>query len=312
MPNEGPAHNIVPQNDEKKLFFVLCLTACIMLLEIAGGYISGSLALLADAGHMFTDVAALFLSWLAMRLGRRRPDARRTFGYQRLKILAAYTNGVLLFFLCGIIVVEALNRLINPPVIAGGTMLWVAVVGFATNLISYFILRPKNRADTHDHTHQHPHHHHQHHDLNIRSALLHVLSDLFGSAGAITAAIIILTTGWTEADAISSIFVSVLILVYAITLTKQTVHILIEGAPDDSMPKQIREMILKEIKGVKDVHHIHVWSLTEKQPIATLDVTIEEDADDQKILCDIQALLNDHFRLDHVTVQIEKGPCIRI
>lgn len=329
MPNDGPQHNVVPKAEEKKLFFVLCLTALIMVVEVLGGYFSGSLALLADARHMFTDVAALLLSWLAMRLGRKAPDAQRTYGYQRLKILAAYTNAVLLFFLSAIIVAEAFDRIFKPHETIDSTlMLVVAGVGLVTNIASAVILNHKGKVNadlvddhhghdhaghTHSHTHSQGHAGHDHsHDLNVQGALMHVLSDLLGSAAAVVAALLIMFFGWNIADPILSIFVSLLILVYAWRLAKQTVHILIEGAPDDTLPEKIKETILKNIKGVKDVHHIHVWSLTEKQPIATLDVTIDDMADYHTILCSIQRLLADTYHLDHVTIQIEKGPCFAL
>ena len=316
--NEGPRHNIVSRRDERKMFFVLCLTAVIMLVEVVGGYISHSLALLADAGHMFTDVAALLMSWFAMRLGRKNPDENRTYGYQRLKILAAYTNGVLLFFLAGIISVEAIDRLLHHiRQIDAPTMLGIALIGFFTNLASYFILekkkKPRHDATPHDHADQdHAHHHHHHMDLNIKSASLHVLSDMLGSLGAVAAAIIILLTGWQAADPLLSIFVCLLIVIYAWSLTKKTVHILIEGSPDSTLPDKIREAITAGIKGVKDVHHIHVWSLTEKQPIATLDVVISQESDHNDTLFAIHKLLRERFQLDHVTVQIEKGSSLSI
>ncbi len=316
MPNDGPEHNVVPKAEEKKLFFVLCLTAFIMFVEVAGGYFSGSLALLADAGHMFTDVASLLLSWLAMRLGRKAPDDNRTYGYQRLKILAAYTNAVLLFFLSAIIVTEAFDRIFSShKAIDSQLMLIVAGIGFATNVASYFILNQKihNHAalSAHDHHHGHSHDGHQHegHDLNVQSALIHVLSDLLGSAAAIVAALLIMFFGWDIADPILSIFVSLLILGYAWRLAKQTVHILIEGSPDNSLPDKIKQTILENIKGVKDVHHVHVWSLTENQPIATLDVTVDNMADYHNILCAIRKILLEKHKLDHVTIQIETGPC---
>lgn len=312
MPNEGPEHNIVPKVEEKKLFFVLCLTAFIMLVEVVGGYFSGSLALLADAGHMFTDVASLMLSWLAMRLGRKAPDHNRTYGYQRLKIVAAYTNAVLLVFLSGIIVVEAIDRILSPhETIDSHLMLIIASIGLVTNVVSYFILKGHGHTHGHDHPHHHGHHDHAHsgHDLNVQSALIHVLSDLLGSAGAVAAALLIMFFGWNLADPILSIFVSLLILVYAWRLGKQTVHILIEGAPDNSLPDKIKQTILENIKGVKDVHHVHVWSLTENQPIATLDVTIDDLSDYNNTLGAIRKILLEKHQLDHVTIQIEKGPC---
>ncbi|MBI3418786.1 MAG: cation transporter [Proteobacteria bacterium] len=320
MPNEGPAHNIVPSQNERKLFFVLCLTVAVMVLEVVGGYLSGSLALLADAGHMFTDMAGLLMSWLAMHLSRREPDSQRTYGYQRLRILAAYTNGVLLFFLCFVIGSEALQRLSHPHAIKGEMMLAIALIGFITNIAAFFILRGRGGepliAHHHDHGHGHTHDHDHHHvpdpfhekaDLNLQSAVIHVLSDLLGSISAVAAAVIILLTGWNVADPLLSLVVCAIIFIYAWNLVKKTVHILIEGAPDRQLPDKIRATLMAEIKDLIDVHHIHVWSLTEKQPLATLHVTLNEKADAQAALAAIQNLLEQKFQLDHVTIQIEKG-----
>lgn len=321
MPNDGPSHNVISLKEERKLFLVLIFTSIIMVAEVVGGYLSGSLALLADAGHMFTDVAALLLSWLAMRLGRKEPDANRTFGYQRLKILAAYTNAVLLFFLAGTIIVEAFHRFEKPEAINGPVMLGVAMLGFVTNLLSFFVLsyRTKKHTDPqlsthahdhmHGHAHSHTHDHHHEQDLNVRSAIIHVLTDMLGSAAAVVAGLVIIFTGWAPIDPILSIFVSLLIVHYAWNLCKKTIHILIEGTPDSQLPEKIKAAIMGEIKGIKDVHHIHVWSLTETQPIATLDVIIDNRTDHQTALCAIQRLLDSRFKLNHVTIQIEKGPC---
>ncbi len=312
MPNEGPAHNIVPLKDERKLLFVLWLTGGVMVLEVVGGYLSHSLALLADAGHMFTDVAGLFMAWMAMRLGRRAPDSQRTYGYQRFKILAAYTNGVLLFFLCFVITSEAFARLNSPRAIDGGLMLAVAVIGLVTNIVSLMILKNRTHAlSPHaardHHGHGHGEHHHEHDDLNIQGAALHIVGDLLGSIGAVAAALIIQFTGWNMADIVLSLVISLLIFFYAWGLIKRTVHILIEGSPDPRLPEKIRAALMKGIPSLIDVHHIHVWSLTEKQPLATLDVTIGPDQDSQATLVAIQNLLEEEFQLDHVTIQVEKA-----
>ncbi len=314
--NEGPAHNVVPGQDEKKLFFVLCLTVGIMIVEVLGGYFSGSLALLADAGHMFTDAAGLFLSWSAVRLGRRAPDSARTYGYQRFKILAAYTNGILLFFLCFVIGSEAINRIAHPRDIDGPMMLVIAVIGLAANAASLFILhgsKTPNPQALHRPARGKERdvpHHEKKDDLNIQSATLHIMSDLMGSLGAVTAGVIVSLTGWRLADPLLSLLIVVLIFFYAIGLVKKTVHILVEGAPDPRLSGKIREALMTEIRNLKDVHHIHVWSLTEKQPLATLHVTLDEAADAQAALCDIQRVLEQKFHLDHVTVQVEKTPCV--
>jgi cobalt-zinc-cadmium efflux system protein len=202
-------------------------------------------------------------------------------------------------------------------------MLVIAIIGLITNLVSLYILKkraPKHHHYHHDHDHGHGHHHdhsHEHdedepfhtHDLNIQGAALHILSDLLGSVGAIAAALIIMFTGWQLADPLLSLALSLLIFGYAWGLIKRTVHILIEGAPDHELPDKIRDVLLKEIPGLRDVHHIHVWSLTEKQPLATLHVTLDEGHDSQGALTAIQNLLEQRFALDHVTIQIEKTHC---
>jgi len=301
--NEGPLHNLVPPAQERKMFWVLCLTSVIMLVETAGGYLSGSLALLADASHMLADVAALLLSWLAMRLGRRPPDKDRSFGSQRLQILAAYTNGLFLIAITGIIAVEAWDRLHKPEVIDTRWMLGVAVIGFFTNLASYFVLRDKH-PHAHDHNHSHDHAHGS--NLNLHSALIHVLSDLAGTFGTILAALVIMFTGWHGADPVLSVLICLLIFTYAWNLIKRTVHILIQGTPDPTLSERIQATLLQTIPGILDVHHIHLWSLTETQTIVTLDVTIAAAADSQTILTAIQRTLAEQYQLDHITVQIEQ------
>jgi cobalt-zinc-cadmium efflux system protein len=190
------------------------LTGGFMVVEVVGGLLAGSLALIADAGHMATDFAALSLAWLAFRFARRPADARRTYGFDRLSVLAAFVNGTALFVVAGFIVIEAARRLAEPHAVAGGLMLAVAVAGLAVNLVAFWVLWKGDREN-----------------LNLRAALVHVAGDLLGSAGAIAAALVILATGWTPIDPILSVLVALLILRSAAMVVRESAHILLEGTP---------------------------------------------------------------------------------
>jgi cobalt-zinc-cadmium efflux system protein len=305
---DGHKHHVVSVKQENRLMAVLVITGIVMLVEVIGGLVSGSLALLADAGHMFTDVAALFLSWGAARLSRRTPDDARSFGYARLKILAAYTNAILLFVIVLFILFEAVDRFADPQPINSSLMMLIAFIGLAANAAGFFILKGNDEHahdhHGHDHSHEHPHAHG--HDLNTKSAILHIISDMAGSVAAIGAAIIIAFTGWNLIDPILSVGISLLIAFYAIGLTRKTLHILLEGTPDKALPGKIRASILTNVPGVTDVRHIHVWSLTEQEPLATLEAVIDSSTDHQTALSAIKALLEKQFHMDHVTVQIER------
>ncbi len=191
------------------------LTGGFMVVEVVGGLVSGSLALIADAGHMLTDFAALSMAWLAFRVARRPADAARTYGFDRLSVMAAFVNGLALFVVAAWIVVEAIGRLRTPAPIEGGVMMAVAAAGLAVNLLSFWVLSRGDRGN-----------------LNLRGALLHVLGDLLGSAGAIVAALVILLTGWTPMDPILSVLVSVLILSAGWRVVRESAHILLEGTPE--------------------------------------------------------------------------------
>jgi len=279
-------------HSERRLLLALSLTGGYMLAEVAGGLLSGSLALLADAGHMLTDTAALGLAWMAARVARRPPDARRSYGYHRFQVIAALINAVVLLFVVGWIAVEAVERLSAPVQVLGGLMLVVASLGLGVNLVVFWILHGGDRDN-----------------LNVRAALLHVLGDLLGSAAAITAAVVILATGWMPIDSILSLFVSALILVSAWRVIKAAVHILMEGTPTEIDLPSLRAALSQGIPGVRDVHHIHVWSLAPGRPLLTLHLRIEESADPARMLRAAQRLLQERFGIDHSTIQIETGPC---
>lgn len=284
----GHAH----ETGERRIMVAAVLTGAFMLAEVAGGILSGSLALLADAGHMLVDFAGLSLALLAHRIARRPADARNTYGYDRFQILVAYTNGLALFAVTGWIVFEAWKRLSEPVEVLGGTMLAVAVGGLLVNIVGFLVLHGGDKQD-----------------LNLRGALLHVAGDLLGSLAAILAAIAILWTGWTPIDPILSVVVSLLILVNAWRLVREAGHILLEGAPTGVETTTVGPHLLASVPGVRDVHHLHVWALTPKRTAATLHVRIADTADGTTIVRAVKAELAKRFAIAHATVEVERDSC---
>ncbi len=290
----GP-HNHHPKatsDNERRVLIVLALTGSYMVVEVIGGVISGSLALIADAGHMLTDTAALALSWFAFRMARRPADKRRSYGYHRLQVVAAFVNGIVLVALTGWIVIEAGIRMFDPVPVEGEVMSGVALVGLFVNIAGLWIL---NRGDKNN--------------LNMRGASLHVLGDMLGSIGAVGAGIVIMVWGWTPIDPILSIVVSCLILKSATTLVRQSGHILMEGSPGDHDTARIEAVLEEQLADVEDIHHVHIWQLTEERPLVTLHATVIWGADRDQALRDIKRVLADEFNLDHATVQVEAGAC---
>ena len=266
-----------------------------MLAEAVGGVLSGSLALLADAGHMLTDSAALALAWLAFRVARRPSDWRRTYGFHRFQVLAAYSNGLTLFFIALAIGYEAVQRLREPAQVLAGPMLAIAIVGLLVNIAAFLLLHGAERDN-----------------LNIKGAMLHVLGDLLGSAAAILAALVILWTGWTPIDPLLSVLVAVLILRSAWFLVAESGHILLEAAPKGLDVEAMRNDLAAAIPGVADIHHVHAWSLTEGRPMVTLHARIAgtaSAADTARISAAIKSRLRDRYRVDHATVEIECETC---
>ncbi|GAB4230315.1 MAG: cation diffusion facilitator family transporter [Kiloniellaceae bacterium] len=260
--------------------------------EVVGGLISGSLALLADAAHMLTDAAALALAWFAFRIARRPADPKRSYGYHRGQVLAAFTNGAVLIAIVFWIFVEAIQRLREPVPVQGGTMLAVAVLGLLVNVVAFFILHGGDRRN-----------------LNLRGAAAHVMGDLLGSAAAVIGALVILRTGWTPIDPLLSLLVGLLVLRSAWLVVRESAHILLEGTPAEIDPKGLRQALLAEVPDLRDVHHIHAWSLTPERPLLTLHARIGQAADPQATLERIKQVLSKRYGIDHSTVQIERGPC---
>lgn len=267
------------------------LTGSFMLAEVAGGVISGSLALLADAAHMLTDAASLGLAWFGYKLAARPANATHTFGYSRMRILAAFINGLALLALALWITVEGLQRLYAPQPVMGPLLLAVAGLGLAVNLACFYILV----SGDHD-------------DLNLRSAFLHVAGDLLGSLAAIAAALIIIFTGWMPIDPILSILVAVLVGVAGVRVTREAWHILAQGAPKGLDPAAIRADLKANVPALAEIGHIHIWSLTEKETIASMEATINAQADPCQTREALKRRLTENFGLSHTTIEIHVLP----
>jgi cobalt-zinc-cadmium efflux system protein len=293
-PHGGHPHPPRPAADgERRLFWVLVLTGGFMVIEAVGGWLAGSLALIADAGHMLSDTAALALAWTAIRVGRRPHDEKRTYGYHRFEIIVAFANGLALFAIAAWISVEAIGRLRAPVPVLGIPMLAVASAGLVVNVVALVVLRGGDRTN-----------------LNVRAALLHVLGDLLGSVGAIAAAIVILATGWTPIDPILSVALTLLILRGAWDVTRRAGHVLMEGTPEGFDATAMRADLLAAVPGVTDVHHVHAWMLNAERPVVTLHVRLAAATDSAAALAAIKARLKERFGIAHSTVQIDPGECL--
>ena len=276
-----------------RLRWVVGLTAVFMVAEVVGGILSGSLALLADAGHMLTDVAALVLSLFAMQLARTPPTTKRTFGYVRLEILAALVNGAALLVISGFILLEAWQRLREPIEIDGVVMLSVAAVGLVVNIIGASLL-----------------HAHAHDNLNMRGAYLHVLGDLLGSVGAIGAGAVVLLTGWAPIDPLVSAGIAALILYSAWNLVREATDVLLESVPGHVDMDAILDD-LAGIPGLGDVHDVHVWTLTSGFVALSAHGVIDDPAEHTRILDAVKERMRAHG-IEHVTFQIEQRTLYQI
>lgn len=289
----GQGHDHGPSRlNERRLFWAALLTTVTMIVEAAGGFIAGSLALLADAGHMLTDAAALVFAWLAVRVAQRPADWKRTYGFDRFEVLAAFTNGLALFFISIAICYEAIMRFFEPVQVMGNTMLIIACIGLVVNIGTLLILRQGGGGN-----------------LNIRAALLHVLSDLLGSVAAIVAALVILWTGWMPIDPLLSMLITLLILRSAWLITKDAAHILLEAAPSNLDVREVQKDLEASIPEVESVHHVHAWSLTEDRCLMTLHARISEAAPPEQITAAIKDRLKTQHGIAHATVEIEHRAC---
>jgi cobalt-zinc-cadmium efflux system protein len=279
-------HDHTREASQRTLLFVLALTFGYMLAEAIGGYLANSLALLSDAGHMLTDVAALTLSLFAVRFASRPATPRKTYGFYRLEILAALANGVTLIVLSILICVEAYSRLRNPQTVRGWTMTWISAGGLAVNLISAWKLS------------------HSHDSLNIRGALLHVLGDLLGSVAAIAAGVMIIWRGWVWADPLFSVVISLLIIYSSWRLVADAVNVLLEGTPSHINAAAVGEA-MRTVAGVRAVHDLHIWTITSGRHAVTAHVVINDASESYRILRELREMLARRFALTHSTIQIE-------
>lgn len=282
---------------KRRLFWALGLTATFMVVEAVVGFLSGSLALIADAGHMFGDASALVLALIAQIIAGQPRTQRRTYGARRAEVLAAFTNGLLLVGVAGWIFFKAIQRWQVPEPIAGTPMLITAIIGLLINLVVLTILH----RDGHDHGH-HGHAHEP--NPNVRAARMHVLSDALGSIGAIVAAAIILVTGFERADTLVSLVVATLVVISAFRIMRDTTHVLMESTPTDLCIEELEGAIL-DVRGVSDLHDLHAWTISTGFDIVTVHVVLEPGYHGVDVAERVAALVRTRFGVDHVTVQPE-------
>ncbi|MEK4577860.1 MULTISPECIES: cation diffusion facilitator family transporter [Bacillus] len=284
----GHSHDHDHSKNKKALLIAFLLTTSFMIAEVIGGFVTNSLALLSDAGHMLSDAVSLALSLLAFKLGEKTATAAKTYGYKRVEMLAALCNGVVLIVISVYIFIEAIRRFKEPVEIASNGMLIIAVLGLLINIVSAWILMRGGDVKG---------------NLNLRSAFLHVLGDLLGSVGAIIAALLIKFFGWTAADAVASILVSILVIISGWRVTRDTVHILMEGAPQHIDAEEVKNTLLN-ITIVKEVHDLHIWSVTSDFQVLTCHLIIEGN-ETQSVLKEATDVLKGKFHVEHVTIQVE-------
>ncbi|HKP84901.1 MAG TPA: cation diffusion facilitator family transporter [Blastocatellia bacterium] len=274
-------------SNRQRLTFVLALTVGYMIAEVVGGFLTNSLALLSDAGHMLADVAGLVLAMLALWFSARPITTSKTYGYYRMEILAALANGVALVVISLLISYEAFHRIKSPEKVEGVEMMLIAAGGLVVNVISAWLLYPASEEN-----------------LNMRGAFLHVIGDALGSVGAIIAGVVIIFWGWTIADPVISVLMCLLIIYSSWQLIRESVNILLEGTPSHiNIGAVIAAM--HEVAGVSDVHDLHVWTISSGKEALSAHVTLEEGAAHRATLEALQARLRKDFNIDHLTIQIE-------
>jgi len=262
-----------------------------MALEFVGGLWTNSLALLSDSGHMLSDASALLLSLVAIWFASKPSSPSKTYGFYRFEILAALFNGIALFVIAGFIVWEAIQRFGNPPEVASGSMMAIAAVGLLANLASAWALMRQGDVKN---------------NVNVRSAYLHVLGDALGSVGAIVAGVVMLAFDWYAADPIISVFVSLLILKSAWGIIQHTVHVLMEGTPSSIDQAEVKESLMA-IDGVKDVHDLHIWTITSGFDSLSCHVLVEDGKDCQGVLQNAIRLIEQKYGIEHTTIQVESS-----
>jgi cobalt-zinc-cadmium efflux system protein len=281
------SHASAATRNQRRLAVVLALAITTLVVELVGAAVANSLALLADAGHVFTDAAGITLALVAIRFAQRPATSSRTFGYLRLEILAAVVNAVLLLLIAAFVLVEAWQRLSQPPDISPGAMLAFALVGLVANAISLFILREAQATS-----------------LNMRGAYLEVMGDLAGSVAVIVAAVVIALTGWSWADVVASVVIGLLILPRTLALLRDATNVLMESTPKGVDMDHVRRHIL-DAPGVVDCHDLHAWTITSGMNVVSAHVVINEDAVPSRVLDSLCGCLSDDFDIEHSTFQLE-------
>ena len=293
MSGHEHSHAVDANQDRKRLVLALCVTVFIMAAEIVGTVLSGSLALLADAGHMFTDASGLLIALIAASLALRPPTPERTWGYKRAEVLAAALQAGLLLVVGVFVIYEAIRRLFEPPEVGSGLMLWFGIIGLAGNAVALLVLAAG-----------------RHSSFNLRAAFLEVLNDALGSVAVIVAAIVIALTGWTRADAIVSLLIGALIIPRTLRLLRETTDVLLAATPKGLDLRSVRDHILA-LPHVLDVHDLHATLIGTGTPVITGHVTLRDecltDGHSQEILADLQECVAEHFDVpvEHSTFQLE-------
>jgi cobalt-zinc-cadmium efflux system protein len=289
--DHGHVHRHAPPSNGRQLFWALLLTGGCMIIEAVGGWIAGSLALLADSAHMLTDCASLAMSYAAVLAAARPATRAMSYGHHRWQVLAAFVNGLALIVLAVWIAVEAVMRLRAGASVAGATVAAVAALGLAVNIAAFAVLSRGERS------------------LNVRGALAHVMGDILGSLAALVAGGVIVLTGWMPVDALLSSLVALLMILSGWRICRESAHILLEGAPVDCDAAQVERELRAHVSELTGVHHLHVWSLTDERPVMTLHAVLREGADGEQVLVEIQTVLRQRFGVEHATVQIERAGC---
>jgi len=278
----------------RRLVAVLVLTGAFVLVEIAGALWTGSLALAADAGHMLTDLGGLALALFAVWIAARPPTPAKTFGYYRVEILAALVNALVLLVIAGIILIEAYRRVLAPIPILGGPMLIIGGLGLGVNLLSAWLLRAGAAAS-----------------LNVRAAYLEVLADALASVGVLIAALVVILTGWTLVDPLTSAAIAVFIVPRTWRLLTQAVNVLLEGTPAHLHLDEIGAAMTR-VSGVRRIHDLHVWTLTSGRDAMSAHVVVDDLAASARLLDELHAVLHARFGIDHTTLQLEKDPGVAL
>ncbi len=277
---------------KKALLISFILITAFMFVEFIGGWLSGSLALMSDAGHMLSDAFALGLSLSAVIVGQRTANKRKTYGYKRFEVLAAFINAITIFLIAIFILKEAIIRIQNPVPILSGPMFIIAVIGLIVNIAVLFILRGGEHKE----------------NINVKSALLHVLGDMLGSVGVIVAAVLIYLFGWYMADPVISVIVAFLILYSAWNIFAETINILLEGTPAHIDIDDLKTKIT-QTQGVKGVHDIHVWSISSSFLILTAHITVKDGVDRDALIGALKKLISDTAGIKHITIQLNGEDC---